>query len=117
MILEFAHVGRLPDSGFQLFLQLSHIVFADPDVCARSTLARSILRTLTAGIAKISPHSLLYIGAGAQKPKDDEERHHGGDKIGIRHFPSPSVMATMNDLLNDDDGLDEELIGFISGHS
>jgi hypothetical protein len=57
----------------------------------------------------------LHLLAGAQQPENDEEGHHGRDKVGISDFPGASVMAGVVLLLLDDDDWRRRIFGF--GHS
>ena len=57
------------------------------------------------GILEISADGLLDLLAGAEQPEHDEQGHHGGDEIGVGHFPRTAVMAAVASFfLDDDDG-------------
>ena len=48
---------------------------------------------------------LLRLRGGVQQPHQQEERHHGGDEIGVGDLPGAAVMAAVPAFfLNDDDG-------------
>ena len=47
----------------------------------------------------------LVLGGGVQQPHQQEERHHGGDEIGVGDLPGAAVMAALGDLVFFDDNL------------
>ena len=58
------------------------------------------------GIVEVSGDSFLDFFAGAHEPEDDEERHHGGNEVGVGHLPCAAMVAAVtDDFLDDDDGL------------
>ena len=57
------------------------------------------------GVLEVSADGFLNLLAGVQQPEDDEERHHGGDEIGVGDFPCAAVVAAVAAFfLDDDDG-------------
>ena len=67
-----------------------------------------VWRAFAGWVLEITADGLLHFFARAQQPKDDEERHHGRDEIGVSHFPSPAMLVIVmaGFFANDDDGLD-----------
>src|SRR5262249_6982387 len=47
----------------------------------------------------------LFLRHGGDEPHHQEERHHRGDEVRVRHFPGAAVMAAVAFLvaLDDDD--------------
>ena len=45
------------------------------------------------GIAEIAADGVLNLLAAVEQPKNDKERHHRGDKIGVGDFPRAAVVA------------------------
>src|ERR1035441_8094304 len=44
-------------------------------------------------VSEVSGNRFLDLGIGIHQPQDDEERHHGGDEIGVRYFPRPAMVS------------------------
>ena len=77
-------------------------------LAARSAQTVADVVGFTVGVGEVSADGLLDLLTAAQQPKDDEERHHGGDEIRVGYFPGAAVMARVATLLpaDDDDRLD-----------
>ena len=60
-----------------------------------------------ARIAEVCRHRCLDLRALADDPHHQEERHHRGDEVGVRHLPRPTVVAVLGvpGFLDDDDWL------------
>jgi hypothetical protein len=41
----------------------------------------------------------LILGGGVQQPHEQKERHHGGDEVGIGHFPGTAVVSAFDHLI------------------
>ena len=41
----------------------------------------------------------LFLRGGVDQPHQEEKGHHGGDEIGIGHFPGAAVVAGFDDFL------------------
>jgi hypothetical protein len=65
--------------------------------------ARGVVRQ-HGGRAEIVGESLaLLLGGRVQQPHQQEERHHGGDEVGIRDFPRAAVSFALDHLLPADE--------------
>jgi hypothetical protein len=104
---QFVEIVHLLDA----FLQLGSLSF--PISCLASKRFSPVpvkpvprLLRVSARISEVAAHRLLYLRlAAAQEPQHDEQRHHGGDKVGIGNLPRAAVMAAMAAFfLDDDDG-------------
>ncbi len=59
---------------------------------------------LAGWVLKIAADRLLDFFAGAQQPKNDEERHHGRYEVGVGYLPGAAMLVVMVvSLLVDDD--------------
>src|ERR1039458_9472984 len=54
-------------------------------------------------ILEVSADGLLHLFTGVEQPQHDEERHHGGDEVGVSDLPCAAVVAAMALLLLDND--------------
>ena len=69
------------------------------------TMLEPTFLEVAGGVFEVSADGFLNLLAGVEQPEDDEERHHGGDEIGIGDFPGAAVMAAVATFfLEDDDG-------------
>ena len=103
MALELFEVLHLTNSFLQSLLQLGHVVFGENEILARARIESSFLIGRSAGIAKVSTDGLLHGLAATEQPEHDEQRHHGGDEIGIGDLPRAAMMAAVATFFLEDD--------------
>ena len=90
-----------------LVLELVHVVFGRwRRFSPRPVDGAAGLFAVARGIVEVAGDGFFDLLAGVQQPEDDEERHHGGDEVGVGDLPRAAVMAAVADFfLDDDDGL------------
>ena len=68
---------------------------------ARQDAARARGRLADGGGREIVGDAALLLGAGGvDQPHQQEERHHGGDEVGVGDLPGPAVVGAARDLLH-----------------
>ena len=89
----------------KLFFQFRHVVAYEDEVFSRAHHVGADFFRGSGGIFEISADGFLNLLAGVEQPEDDEERHHGGDEVGVGDFPRAAVVAAVAAFfLEDDDG-------------
>src|SRR4029077_7781516 len=102
MILQFVELWNFADGLLQLLLQLLHVVLIHDEVLTGSHHIGSDHLRSSGRILEIAAHRFLDLDAAVHQPQHDEQCHHRGHEIRVRHLPGPAVVAAMAHFLLDD---------------
>src|SRR5205085_4986223 len=93
LVLKILELGHAAHGLFDYLLQIAHVVLVHYRTLSRVRVARAQRGRKPPRIAKISGDRLLRLIARVRHPQYDEERHHRGHEIRVRHLPRPAVPA------------------------
>ena len=103
--LELFEIRHLPHRLLQLFFQLGHVIAGQDEIFAGALHVGANFLRSSCGIFEVSADGDLNLFAAVKQPQNDEERHHGGNEVGIGYLPCAAMMAAMAAFfLQDDDG-------------
>ena len=104
---RFSRLLMLLNAFLQLLFEFRHVLLGQLRNFRRAPVRLRANFLGGAGrIFEIAADCNLKLLAAVHEPQHDEERHHGGDEIGIGYLPRATVMAAVAAFfLDDDDGV------------